>query len=186
MVVEALPIAGPMIVTPRQFSDERGTFFEVYHEARYSQLGLVDRFVQDNCSFSRQGTIRGLHYQVGSRAQGKLGFVLHGTVLDVAVDLRLGSPTYGQHVAVELSAENRRQLWVPPGFAHGISVLSDEAVFVYKCTQNYSAVDERTVLWCDPDLAIDWRVEQPIVSDKDAAGCAFHEIQPDDVHRFSY
>lgn len=161
----ALP--GVLIVEPQVWRDPRGYFFEVYHARKFAEKGLPGEFVQDNESFSQKGTVRGLHSQV-SKPQGKLVRVTRGAVLDVAVDIRRGSPTFGRWVAVELSAENFRQLYVPPGFAHGFSVLSETAQMAYKCTELYAPEDEIGILWNDPALGIDWRVKDPVLSKKDA------------------
>lgn len=170
MKVEKTTLAGVMIIEPDVFADNRGSFMELFQAERYRellQLGDNEHFVQDNFSISNKGTVRGLHYQAPPFAQGKLVTVLRGRVLDVAVDIRSGSPTYGQHVAVELSCENHRQLWVPQGFAHGFVVLEDDTFFLYKCTNVYSKEHDRGVLWNDPALGIAWGVEQPLVSEKD-------------------
>lgn len=172
-------IKGLLVIEPDVYRDERGYFFEHYSQDKYKQIGVAADFIQDNCSYSRQGTVRGLHYQVGAGAQGKLTMVLYGKVLDVAVDVRFGSPTFGEHVAIELSRENALQFWIPPGFAHGFSVLSQEAVFSYKCTSLYSKEHERSVLFSDPDLGIDWQVTDPIVSKKDLAAPRLREIEKD-------
>ena len=158
---------GVLILEPKQFGDQRGFFLESYHFARYSDLGLVRPFVQDNLSRSSRGVVRGLHLQ-NPNTQGKLVSAVRGRVLDVAVDVRIGSPSFGRHVAVELSEENRRQLWVPRGFAHGFSVLSDTADFFYKCDDYYNPQDEIAVRWNDPAIGIDWKVEAPSLSAKDA------------------
>lgn len=161
----ALP--GVLIVEPKVWRDDRGYFFEVYHAKKGREKGLPYEFVQDNESFSQRGTLRGLHAQL-TKPQGKLVRVIEGAVLDVAVDIRRGSPTFGRWVAVELSAENFRQLYVPPGFAHGFSVLSETAKMGYKCTDFYDPSDEIGILWSDPALGIDWRVKDPVLSKKDA------------------
>jgi|WetSurSiteA1Bulk_404760.scaffolds.fasta_scaffold26206_2 dTDP-4-dehydrorhamnose 3,5-epimerase len=170
---------GVSILRPKVFPDERGYFFESYSEKNFFSESLYLDFVQDNISFSKKGTIRGLHYQVGQNAQGKLCQVLSGKVIDVAVDIRFGSPTYGEHVAVELSEENHSQIWIPPGFAHGFSVLSDTAIFHYKCTAFYSKKDERSILFNDPELKIDWKVDVTNISEKDLKGSAFKDIGKD-------
>jgi len=182
MQVSQTRIAGLLLIQPDVYQDQRGYFFEHYSRDKYEQIGLPAEFVQDNCSYSRQGTVRGLHYQVGAGAQGKLTTVLYGKVLDVAVDVRFGSPTFGEHMAVELSNENCLQLWIPPGFAHGFSVLSEEVVFSYKCTSLYSKEHERSVLFNDPDLGIDWKVTNPIVSAKDLAAPRLRSIKRDYVY----
>ena len=172
-------IDGLAVVKPDVYPDARGCFFELYNRMRYAGMGLDAEFVQDNCSSSCYGTIRGLHYQIGDRAQGKLVTVLYGRVLDVAVDVRFGSPTFGEHVAVELSHDNRLQFWLPPGFAHGFSVLSETAVFAYRCTSYYDKECERSIRFDDPDLDIDWKVTDPIVSPKDLAAPPFRSIDKD-------
>lgn len=159
---------GVVIIEPDVFADERGFFMETFEEKRYQEaLGIAERFVQDNLSMSKKGVLRGLHYQIPPFGQGKLVSVLSGKVLDVAVDIRSRSPTFGQHVTVELSGENHRQFFMPAGFAHGFVVLSDTAIFSYKCTNVYSKEHDRGVLWNDPALGIDWGVADPIVSEKD-------------------
>lgn len=160
-------IEGLLILKPKVFGDERGYFFESYNEEVYRKAGIDYLFLQDNISKSKKGTIRGLHYQVGDKAQGKLCKVIYGKVLDVAVDIRFGSPTFGKYFSSELSEDNHTQLWIPPGFAHGFSVLSDEAIFSYKCTALYSKENERAILYNDKDLNINWKVDNPIVSEKD-------------------
>lgn len=163
--LDALPEV--LLVEPRVFGDDRGFFMELFHARRYADAGIPGPFVQDNYSRSARGILRGLHFQE-PQAQGKLVQVLAGAVYDVAVDVRKGSPTFGKWVAVELSSDNRRQLWIPPGFAHGFCVLSESADFHYKCTTLYSPETERSVLWSDPDLAIPWPVREPVLSAKDA------------------
>lgn len=164
-----------LIVTPDVYTDDRGFFLETYSERKYRDLGIPGPFVQDNLSRSRRGTIRGLHFQ-RPNPQGKLVYVAHGAVWDVAVDIRPGSPTFGKWFGMELSDAAPRQLFIPPGFAHGFSVLSESADFIYKCTANYSPADERTLLWSDPDLAIDWKVTDPIVSAKDRLGVRLKDL----------
>ena len=156
-----------VIIEPKVFGDERGFFLETFHTSRYADLaGISLPFVQDNYSRSAKGVLRGLHFQK-TKLQGKLVSVVRGEVYDVAVDIRKGSSTFGQWVGVILSEENKKQLWVPPGFAHGFVVLSEIADFEYKCTDYYDPSDEGSILWNDPDLAISWPVENPILSDKD-------------------
>ena len=173
-------IEGVYIVEPRVFEDERGYFFESYSKAKFEAVGLHYNFIQDNQSKSSYGTVRGLHFQKGEHAQAKLVRVLEGAVLDVAVDLRKGSPTYGKHVAVELSAENKRQLMIPRGFAHGFSVLSETAVFAYKCDNLYCKDSEGGIRYDDPQLAIDWKVEKgkELLSEKDRNLPLFAEFEP--------
>jgi dTDP-4-dehydrorhamnose 3,5-epimerase len=161
-------VPGVFLVEPRLFSDARGTFFEVWKDETYRELGLTAPFVQDNVSHSVKGTLRGLHFQEPT-AQGKLVQVLHGAVFDVAVDVRRGSPTFGRHVDVMLDAESARQLWIPPGFAHGFYVTSEHATFLYKCTAPYSPAHERAIRWDDPALGIRWPLDgAPLLSGKDA------------------
>ncbi|HMS63915.1 MAG TPA: dTDP-4-dehydrorhamnose 3,5-epimerase [Ignavibacteria bacterium] len=170
---------GVLVIEPDFFEDSRGYFFESYNKMKYESSGLNFNFVQDNISKSQKGTVRGLHYQIGSNAQGKLCQVITGAVIDTAVDIRFGSPTYGKHFSVLLSGENHKQIWIPPGFAHGFSVLTDVAIFLYKCTEFYSKKDERAILYNDPDLKIDWRVEKPVVSEKDLKAELFKNIEKD-------
>jgi dTDP-4-dehydrorhamnose 3,5-epimerase len=162
-------IADVKIIEPKIFGDHRGFFTETFQARRYAEAGIDKPFLQDNMSRSGCGTLRGLHLQ-GARAQGKLVTVLRGRVIDVAVDVRVGSPTFGRHVSVELSDENRRQFWVPRGFAHGFAVLSETADFFYKCDELYSPEDEMVIAWDDPELGIDWGIEAPKLSARDAAG----------------
>lgn len=174
--MNVLPTSIPdvLILEPRIFQDDRGCFFESYNERSLSEkAGIHDRFVQDNHSCSRQNVLRGLHYQI-QQPQGKLVRVIAGTILDVAVDLRKQSPTFGQWVSCVLSAENKRQLWVPKGLAHGFLVTSNTAEVLYKTTDYYAPQHERCILWNDPDLAIDWSLTAaPILSAKDQAGQLF-------------
>ncbi len=160
---------GVVIVEPKVFEDARGYFFESYNEAEFIQNGIPNHFVQDNQSKSSYGVIRGLHCQLGEHAQAKLVRVLSGKVLDVAVDIRKNSPTFGQHVAVELSAENKRQLFIPRGFLHGFSVLSEEAVFAYKCDNLYCKESEFGIRYDDAEIGIDWQIpaDKVITSEKD-------------------
>lgn len=162
-------IEGLLVFEPRVFEDSRGYFFEAYNEAVFHEAGVTYRFVQDNQSFSNYGVIRGLHYQLNPHAQCKLVRVLEGRILDVAVDIRKNSPTFGRHFSVELSAENKKQLLIPHGFAHGFSVLSATAAVMYKCDALYSKESEGGIVFNDPDLAIDWKIPESdaIVSEKD-------------------
>ena len=156
-----------VVIEPKVFGDKRGFFLETFHTSRYADLaGISLPFVQDNHSRSSKGVLRGLHFQK-TKPQGKLVSVVRGEVYDVAVDIRKGSSTFGEWVGVILSEENKKQLWVPPGFAHGFVVLSEIADFEYKCTDYYDPLDEGSILWNDPDLAIGWPVENPILSGKD-------------------
>ena len=162
-------IPGVVIIEPRIFKDTRGYFFESFSQRDFDSLVRTVRFVQDNESMSSYGVLRGLHFQKPPYTQSKLVRVIQGTVLDVAVDIRIGSPTFGKHVAVELSGENHRQFFIPRGFAHGFSVLSEEAVFQYKCDNFYAPQSEGALAWDDPDLGIDWRIpaDMVILSEKD-------------------
>jgi dTDP-4-dehydrorhamnose 3,5-epimerase len=165
--VSETELPGVLLLEPRRFGDDRGFFMELFHEQRYAEAGIAGPFVQDNFSRSAKGILRGLHFQQ-PHAQGKLVQVFAGAVYDVAVDIRRGSPTFGGWVGVELSADNRRQLWVPPGFAHGFCVLSESADFHYKCTDFYSPTSEHGIAWNDPDLGIPWPVKSPLLSPKDS------------------
>ena len=165
--------AGLVLVQPDVFTDERGYFFESYQKEKFRELGISADFVQDNESMSMKGVLRGLHFQVPPFAQGKLVRVVRGSVLDVAVDLRKNSGTYGKWESVLLSAENKLMLYIPEGFAHGFLVLEDYTIFQYKCTNYYHRESERGIIWNDPDLKIDWGIENPLVSDKDLKGVFF-------------
>lgn len=176
MNVIATDLPEVLIIEPKLFGDQRGFFVETYQQARYSDFGISRPFVQDNTSRSSYGVLRGLHLQ-NPRPQGKLVSALRGRVLDVAVDVRVGSPNFGRHVAVELSEENRRQMWVPRGFAHGFVVLSETADFFYKCDDLYSPKDEIAVRWNDPAIGINWTVENPSLSAKDAVAPLLTEIK---------
>lgn len=165
-----------IIIEPQLFQDDRGFFMEMYHQEKFQKAGIKDRFVQDNRSLSRRGTIRGLHYQLG-RPQGKLIWALSGEVFDVAVDIRKRSPTFGKWVGITLSGGSKRGLYIPPDFAHGFCVLSAEAEFFYKCSDFYSPKDERCIRWNDPDLAIDWPINDPVISEKDAAAPLFKDVE---------
>lgn len=168
MKISPTTLADILVLEPTTFRDDRGWFLEFYNAARFASLGLPSTFVQDNQSLSRRGVVRGLHYQL-REPQGKLVRCIRGTIFDVAVDIRRSSPTFGKWTGVELSAENKLMLWIPPRFAHGFSVLSDEAEVLYKCTTLWDQPSDRSLLWNDPALAIDWRVRTPIVAPKDAA-----------------
>jgi dTDP-4-dehydrorhamnose 3,5-epimerase len=159
-------LEGVLILEPRSFGDQRGYFMEIFQATRYAEAGIDRSFVQDNLSFSVRNTLRGLHYQ-HPNGQAKLVQVVTGEIFDVAVDIRLGSPTFGQWEGVILSAENRRQLFIPEGFAHGFCVLSATAHFLYKCSEYYSPNDEGGIRWDDPDIAISWPIDAPILSDRD-------------------
>ncbi|HUO84572.1 MAG TPA: dTDP-4-dehydrorhamnose 3,5-epimerase [Thermoanaerobaculia bacterium] len=168
MKVIETSLPGVLIVEPDVFEDERGFFMETFHQGRFRDLGLPTGFVQDNHSFSKRGVLRGLHYQEPN-PQGKLVRAVTGTIFDVAVDIRRGSSHYGRWFGAELSEENRRQLWIPPGLAHGFCVLAETANVIYKCTALYDREGDRSIRWDDPDIGIEWPVDDPIVSAKDAA-----------------
>lgn len=172
-----------VVLEPRVFGDKRGYFMESYSERVFHAQGISVRFVQDNESASCYGVVRGLHYQRMPHAQSKLVRVIAGRVLDVAVDIRHGSPTFGRHIAVELSGENHRQLFIPRGFAHGFAVLSERAVFQYKCDAYYAPESEGGIAWNDPALGIDWRLPagRALLSDKDRSRCTLAEA-PVDFH----
>ncbi len=178
MNVVATELEGVLVIEPRVFADPRGFFFESYHADRYAAAGLPARFVQDNHSCSAPRTLRGLHYQL-RRPQGKLVRVLRGSIFDVAVDIRRGSPTFGRWVGVELSADNKRQLYVPPGYAHGFCVPDEASEVEYKCTDFYAAEDERGVVWNDPTVAIAWPVTKPLLSERDGAFQPLSADRPD-------
>ena len=178
MKVTRCDIAGLLIIESKVFGDARGFFLETWNEQRYREAGLDLRFVQDNLSLSRRGTVRGLHFQ-NPNPQGKLVYVIEGEVFDVAVDLRRGSPTFGRWHGVNLSAQNRLQFFVPPGFSHGFAVLSETALFAYKCTDLYSPQDEMTLLWNDPDVGVQWPVSEPVLSEKDKKGLRLRDLLAD-------
>ncbi len=169
-------LPGLLIIKPDVFGDERGYFFESYNRVKFAAAGLEMEFLQDNESKSKRGVLRGLHFQAPPFAQGKLVRVMRGAVMDVAVDIRKGSPTYGKSESIVLSGENKTMFWIPPGFAHGFVTLEDDTVFVYKCTNVYDKASEGSIVWNDPDLGIDWGIENPLVSEKDAACPRFRDV----------
>lgn len=178
MKVTATALPDVKLIEPKLFGDERGFFFESYNRKAFAEaVGSDVDFVQDNHSRSVRGVLRGLHYQLSPRAQGKLVRVIDGAVFDVAVDMRRSSPTFGHWAGEVLSAENKKQLWIPPGFAHGFCVLSDTADFLYKTTDYWSSAHERCVKWDDPTLAITWPVKEPVLSAKDQLGVAFTDAE---------
>jgi dTDP-4-dehydrorhamnose 3,5-epimerase len=178
MKVSETSLPGVLLLTPTIYRDGRGAFLETYNQRAMAEAGLPTLWLQDNFSISKKNVVRGIHYQV-TQPQGKLVRVTHGAVLDVAVDLRRTSATFGKHVVVELSGENGQMLWIPVGFGHGFFVLSDVAGFAYKVTDYYSPVGERTIIWDDPDLAIPWPVEaaEAIVSEKDRKGLTLRDAE---------
>jgi len=174
-------LAGVLLLEPRVFGDDRGFFLESYNERNFAEIGIREHFVQDNHSYSARNVIRGLHYQVGT-PQGKLVRVVTGEILDVALDLRRSSPTFGKWQSFTLSGENKRMLWIPSGFAHGFRVVSEAAHVLYKATDFYAPEQERTVAWNDPQLKIDWQLQvEPIVSAKDQQGASFGESETFDA-----
>lgn len=177
--VQKTEIEGVLLVTPKRFADARGYFCETYNAERFLEAGIEDVFVQDNHSLSREaGTVRGLHYQAPPRAQAKLVRVLRGSIIDIAVDARKSSPTFGRHVRAHLSAANGAQLFIPAGFLHGFATLEPETEVAYKVTDFYSGAHDGAVLWCDPALAIDWGVypKRAVLSDKDAGAALFADF----------
>ena len=178
MKVLQTSISGALVLEPRVFTDERGFFLESYSERTLAEIGIEDKFVQDNHSFSRRGVLRGLHYQ-WPNPQGKLVSVLEGEVYDVAVDIRRGSPTFGQSVGVMLTADNHRHFWVPEGFAHGFCVLSEFATFTYQCTALYDPKADAGIRWNDAALGIDWPLSEPLLSDKDGKTPLLEDVPPE-------
>ena len=176
-------LPGVLILEPKVFSDERGHFLESWHSRRYEDAGIRGTFVQDNISFSKKGVLRGLHYQF-PQSQGKLVQVLSGRVVDVAVDIRVGSPAYGHWFSEELSDANHKQMFIPPGFAHGYCVTSETAVFAYKCTEFYNPATEHGIIWNDPELNIDWPVREPALSAKDKNYSRLKDIAPEKLPHF--
>lgn len=175
--VERFHIEGLLLITPQIFSDDRGYFFESYNASVFKEAGIPFDFIQDNESFSSRGVLRGLHFQSPPYEQGKLVRVTNGSVLDVALDLRKSSSTFGKHVAVHLSEENKKMFWIPPGFAHGFIALEDNTRFLYKCTNVYHKQSEGSVHWNDPELGIDWQIREPLVSQKDKESPLLCELQ---------
>jgi dTDP-4-dehydrorhamnose 3,5-epimerase len=185
MNVISCPLPGLLIFEPKVFGDARGFFMETWNLRRYQEAGLNANFVQDNLSFSRRGILRGLHFQ-NPNPQGKLLQVLQGEVFDVAVDIRRGSPTFGKWHGLVLSAENKRQFYVPPGFAHGFLVLSETALFNYKCTNFYAPKDEMAIRWDDPDVGIEWPVREPTLSEKDAKGLRLKDVPAEKLFQWNH
>jgi len=177
-------IPGALIIDPRVFGDDRGFFYETWNLRRYRDAGISEDFVQDNLSYSQHGVLRGLHVQ-DPNAQGKLVQVLQGEVFDVAVDIRGGSPAYGKWVGVQLSSDNKRQFYVPPGCAHGFCVTSETALFSYKCTDQYNPEAEISILWDDPDIGIQWPVSDPLLSEKDRLAVRLRDLPTERLLSFS-
>ena len=177
MKITECELSGLLILEPRVFEDERGYFLESFNQQKFNEAcGEEIRFVQDNESLSSKNVIRGLHFQAPPFGQGKLVRVIKGSVLDVAVDIRKNSPTYGQHFELVLSSENKKQFWIPPGFAHGFETLEDNTIFAYKCTDFYHPESEMTISWDDSDLKINWKTTNPVISLKDGKGISFSEL----------
>ena len=177
MEIIKTPIEGLLVINPKIFGDDRGYFFECWNEESFVKNGLDLDFVQDNQSLSSKGVLRGLHFQNPPFAQGKLVRVIKGAVLDIVVDIRKESATYGQHFSIELNEENKTIFWIPPGFAHGFITLEDDTIFTYKCTGVYNSASEEALLWSDKDLNIDWGAIKPLVSDKDLVAGSFKNFK---------
>ena len=184
MKILSTELEGVVIVEPKVFADSRGFFLETFNADRYGAMGLPAAMVQDNLSSSTRGVLRGLHYQY-PEPQGKLVYVLAGAVFDVAVDIRVGSPTFGRWTGVELSSENKRQLFLPAGFAHGFCVTSPQALVAYKCTHPYRPQYDRGVAWNDPEIGVRWQIDVPQLSEKDARAPRLREIPADSLPRFT-
>jgi len=178
MKVKDTKLSGVKLIEPKVFGDTRGFFLESFNQRRYAEAGINGIFVQDNHSRSLKNVLRGLHYQL-QHPQGKLVSVVQGEVLDIVVDIRVGSPTFKQWISIVLSADNHQQLYVPPGYAHGFIVLSDSVDFIYKCTEYYHPEDEKGIIWNDKSLAIEWPVKEPSLSDKDRTNKTLHQLQND-------
>jgi dTDP-4-dehydrorhamnose 3,5-epimerase len=176
MIIEKTFIEGLLVLKPRVFEDSRGYFFECFNQKALEEAGLKETFVQDNQSLSQKGVLRGLHMQKPPHAQGKLVRVIKGAVLDVVVDIRKKSPTYGKYFAIELNEQNKTMFWVPAGFAHGFLTLQDNTIFHYKCTNYYNKESEDCVLWNDKDININWNIENPLLSEKDIVGTPLKEF----------
>ncbi|MCC5926270.1 MAG: dTDP-4-dehydrorhamnose 3,5-epimerase [Bacteroidetes bacterium] len=176
-------IADILVAEPRIFTDDRGYFMETYRYEWLTDFGITHQFVQDNLSRSKKGVLRGLHYQIRN-AQAKLVMVTQGEVLDIAVDIRKGSPSFGKYVSMKLSADNRRIMYIPEGFAHGFLVLSEQADFLYKCSRYYDPSGERGLRWSDPTINIQWEVSTPILSEKDGVLPLLNDIKPEDLPEY--
>jgi dTDP-4-dehydrorhamnose 3,5-epimerase len=177
MKTEQTPLADLLIIHPDVYGDERGYFYESWNREKYAHLGIDADWIQDNQSMSQKNVLRGLHFQAPPHAQGKLVRVVRGSVMDVALDIRTDSPTFGQFFALELNEQNHTQLWIPPGFAHGFVTLEDHTIFSYKCSGgSYNQASEGCILWNDTDLNIDWGVHDPIISEKDKNGLRFADF----------
>ncbi|HSV88480.1 MAG TPA: dTDP-4-dehydrorhamnose 3,5-epimerase [Bacteroidales bacterium] len=177
MIVETTPFEGLLVIKPRVFQDERGYFFESWNEVNARGAGILFTFAQDNQSMSAQGVLRGLHFQIPPYEQGKLVRVISGSVLDVVVDLRTNQPTFGRHFKITLDGASKTMLFIPPGFAHGFKTLEDNTIFFYKCTKVFNAEFDKVIRWNDPDLAIDWEISQPVLSEKDRNAPLFRDFK---------
>ena len=177
MKIERTPIKDLLVIQPKVYEDSRGHFFESWNQDLFKKITNGFNFVQDNQSYSKKNVLRGLHFQNPPFDQGKLVRVISGSVLDVAVDIRSNSPTYGNHVSVFLSGQNKTMFWIPPGFAHGFSTLEDDTIFSYKCSEIYNKESEESLLWNDIDLNIDWKVKKPIISEKDKISNSFNNFK---------
>ena len=177
MEIIKIPLEGLLVIKPKIFGDDRGYFFESWSKQSFAKVGLDLDFVQDNQSLSSKGVLRGLHFQNPPYAQGKLVRVIKGAVLDIAVDIRKDSPTYGQHFSVELSEKNKTIVWIPPGFAHGFVTIEDNTIVTYKCTEVYNKESEGALIWNDKDLNINWEVNDPLVSEKDLVAGNFNNFE---------
>lgn len=181
MIFEETSLDNVWLIKPDLYKDDRGHFLETFREHLFREQGIEAEFVQDNISVSKKHTLRGLHYQLPPSAQAKLVMVPHGLILDVAVDARENSPTFGQHFSAQLSGENRHMMLIPSGFAHGFSVLSDEATVYYKCSNYYNREVERGFRWNDPELNIDWKVDSPVLSEKDSVLPFLKDLETEDL-----
>ncbi|MBL7889493.1 MAG: dTDP-4-dehydrorhamnose 3,5-epimerase [Bacteroidia bacterium] len=177
MEITKTPIEGLLIIQPKVFEDDRGHFFESYNKSDFITNGINVDFVQDNQSLSQAGVLRGLHFQNPPFAQGKLVRVIKGAVLDIAVDIRKNSKTYGEHFSIILNEQNKTQFWIPEGFAHGFLTLENNTIFSYKCTNYYNKASEGCILWNDPVLNINWDIKNPVLSEKDKVGEAFNKFK---------
>lgn len=177
MEIQRTPIDGLLVIRPRVFDDGRGYFYESWNKQSFEREGINAEFVQDNQSLSQPGVLRGLHFQNPPHAQAKLVRVITGAVLDIAVDIRKSSPTYGQHYSIELNADNKIMFYIPEGFAHGFLTLKENTIFAYKCAGYYNKASEGCLLWNDPDLNINWGITSPLLSEKDIAGQAFKDFK---------
>lgn len=180
MIVQEAKLSGILVIEPKIYKDHRGSFLESFNNNRYSDIGINKEFVQDNLSYSYKNVLRGLHFQ-NPAAQAKLVFVIKGKVFDVIVDIRKNSPTFGCWEGFLLSEINKRQVYIPEGFAHGFIALSDEAYFYYKCTEYYSPQNEHSIRWNDPDIGVDWNVDNPIISDKDVSSSLLKDFKDEEL-----